>query len=105
MCIRDRYYVEIVEVNTTTGFEYTTQDAYLFINDLQSDIVYTCRIAAFTVGRGPLSEKITISILSSDSDNGKHFGMFYTYIHVDVCHVPLTAWTIYYFAHACMCSV
>ena len=51
-----RYHVEIVTVNKTVGFNYTTEDPYLFIKDLAQDVQYTCRVAAFTVDIGPFSE-------------------------------------------------
>lgn len=54
------------EVNTTEVFEYTTQDPYLLINNLQPETMYTCRIAAVTVAEGPLSEPMTI-ILNTDT--------------------------------------
>ena len=55
-----RYHVEIVTVNTTFGFNYTTEDPYLFISDLEQDVQYTCRVAAFTVDIGPFSELFII---------------------------------------------
>ena len=51
-----RYHVEIVTVNTTVELNYTTEDPYLFINDLEQGVQYTCRVAAFTVDIGPFSE-------------------------------------------------
>ena len=51
-----RYHVEIVTVNTTVELNYTTEDPYLFISDLEQCVQYTCRVAAFTVDIGPFSE-------------------------------------------------
>ena len=45
------------EVNTTEVFEYTTQDPYLLINNLQPETMYTCRIAAVTVEEGPFQSQ------------------------------------------------
>lgn len=54
----------VVANSNDTYFEYTTQDAYLLMDNLQPVVLYSCMIAAFTVGRGPFSEQLTI-ILSN----------------------------------------
>ena len=52
---------ELSEVNSTeTKFEYTTQDQHLLMDDLQPFAVYTCRVAAYTIERGPFSEPLTV---------------------------------------------
>ena len=58
--IIQKYYIEILRVNTTVGFNYTTEEPYLFISDLEQDVQYTCRVAAFTVDIGPFSELFII---------------------------------------------
>ena len=61
------YYVKFIEVNSTEAdFQYTTQDQHLLIDNLHPDVMYTCRVAAYTVGRGPYSELFMI-ILNSES--------------------------------------
>ena len=39
---------------------YTTQDQHLLMDDLRPFAVYTFRVAAYTVERGPFSELLTI---------------------------------------------
>ena len=74
--IIEGYCVEFAEVNASTQFEYTTQEPYLFIYDLEPGVNYTCRIAAFTVEIGPFSEAITImQEIDIDTDSGKHSGI------------------------------
>ena len=51
-----------MEVNTARELNYTAKEAYCFINDLSRDRVYTCRIAAYTVGLGPYSEIVHITL-------------------------------------------
>ena len=41
-----------------------TQDQHLLMDDLQPFAMYTCRVAAYTVKRGPFSQPLTI-VLSS----------------------------------------
>ena len=68
--ITREYIVELVKLNTTIMFQYTTQDPYLLINNLEPDKVYMSRIAAITVGRGPYSESvITTTHLLTDNDH------------------------------------
>lgn len=66
------YHVELTQVNSTTLFQYTTQEPYLLIDSLEPGIIYICTVAAFTVGRGPSSEAITIA--SADIDSGTNSG-------------------------------
>ena len=54
--ILQKYLIEILRDNTTVELNYTTEDPYLFINDLEQDVQYTCRVAAYTVDIGPFSE-------------------------------------------------
>ena len=43
--------------------EYTTPDPYLLIDDLEPDVTYTFRVAAYTVGgKGPFSELMEITL-------------------------------------------
>ena len=54
---------ELSEVNSTeTKFEYITQDQHLIMDDLWPFAVYTCRVAAYTVERGPFSEPLAIAL-------------------------------------------
>ena len=55
------YDIEVVDLNTTTTFVYTTQDPNLLINNLDPDKVYMCRIAAITIGKGPYSELVNFN--------------------------------------------
>ena len=51
------YYVELnSESSSEAEFQYTTQDQYLLVDNLQPYSLYGSRVAAYTVGRGPLSE-------------------------------------------------
>ena len=61
------YHVELTQANTTTLF--TTQEPYVLVNSLKLGVILTFRVAAFTVGMGPLSEAITIM---QDIDSGTH---------------------------------
>ena len=55
---------ELSEVNSTeTMFDYTTEDQYLLMDNLHPFAVYTCRVAAYTVERGPFSESLTFFLL------------------------------------------
>ena len=65
------YYVKLTKANTTTLFNYTTQEPYLLIINLEPGIEYTCKIAAFTVGVGPFSEAVTI-MQDIDIDTGNN---------------------------------
>ena len=64
------YHINFTQENTTEVFEeseYTTVDPYLLINNLEPDVTYTFRVAAYTVGgKGPFSELMEI-ILTSES--------------------------------------
>ena len=61
--------VELSEVNSTeTEFEHITQDQHLLMDNLQPFAVYTCRVAAYTVERGPFSEPLTV-VLSGGMSN------------------------------------
>lgn len=66
------YHINFTQDNTTEVFEeseYTTVDPYLLINNLEPDVTYTFRVAAYTVGgKGPFSELMEI-ILSPESLN------------------------------------
>ena len=46
--------------STETKFVYTTQDQHLLMDDLRPFAVYTFRVAAYTVERGPFSEPLMI---------------------------------------------
>ena len=62
--IRD-YHVELSQTASVEAeFQYITQDHYLLMNNLQPFAEYTCRVAAYTVGRGPFSEPLTIFLNS-----------------------------------------
>ena len=63
---------ELHEVNSTENkFEYITQNQHLIMDDLWPFAVYTCRVAAYTVERGPFSEPLTI-VLSDGMGNITH---------------------------------
>ena len=64
------YYVEISEVNSTTTFNYRTEEDYLLVDDLQQDVVYKCRVAAFTVAMGPFSNFTFVLKESSTTGSG-----------------------------------
>ena len=65
------YYIKFTPVNSTgTWFQLTVQNQYLLIDNLQSYGMYACRVAAYTVGRGPFSEPLTI-IPNSESGMSK----------------------------------
>ena len=58
------YYVELNSTDEAE-FQYITQDQHLLIDDLQPYTTYiVCRVAAYTVGRGPLSEPLMIALNS-----------------------------------------
>ena len=64
--IIQNYYVEL---NSTDGaeFQYTTQDQYLLIDNLQPFVVYTCKVAAYTTESGPFSKPLTITLNSNNT--------------------------------------
>ena len=65
------YFVEFTLVNSTEAwFQYTTQDQHLLIDNLEPNTMYACRVAAYTVGRGPFSEPLMI-VLNSESGMSK----------------------------------
>ena len=75
------YYVEFTVVNSTEAlFQYITQDQYLVINNLEPNTVYSYRVAAYTVGRGPFSESLTI-FLNSETGMSKT-----NYYKIVTCH-------------------
>ena len=55
---------ELSEVSSTENkinlSSYITQNQHLIMDDLWPFAVYTCRVAAYTVERGPFSEPLTI---------------------------------------------
>ena len=56
-----RYYsVELIEDNETSSQEYSTESPYSLIGGLQPNVTYMIRVAAFTVEKGPLSERSVI---------------------------------------------
>ena len=71
------YYVEFTQVITSEQFEYTTQDPHLLVNSLQPTVMYTFRIAAYTVGKGPFSLPFNITV-------NKEKGMSKTHILHDM---------------------
>ena len=80
--IRGYYiYVEFTPVNISeTSFQYTTQDQHLLIDNLKPNVMYACGVAAYTVGRGPFSEPLTIVL---NSENGMY--LIYLIKHTIVC--------------------
>ena len=83
-----------VEFNSTNArIQYTTQDQYLLIDNLQPYVEYTCRVAAYTTGRGPFSEPLTI-VLNSEIGMSKLNTLCIIQCHVHMygkyyCHVYL----------------
>ena len=69
------YNVKIMDISATINSElnYISEETYLYINNLNEDVKYTCKIAAYTsVGVGPFSKPIIIT---------KHFGMLVYRVH------------------------
>ena len=67
------YYVELNSTdNAESPYTLSTQDQHLLLDSLQPDTVYICRVAAYTVGRGPFSEPLTI-VLDSESGMSKGY--------------------------------
>ena len=80
------YFIEFTLVNSTEAwFQYTTQDQHLLIIDnLEPNTMYVCRVAAYTIGRGPFSEPLMI-VLNSESGMSKFNALKQTHA---CCCVP-----------------
>ena len=74
------YYVELNSTDEAR-FQHTTQDQYLLVDNLQPYTIYGCRVAAYTVGRGPLSEPLTI-VLNIDNGMSKPYGKYMLQLHI-----------------------
>ena len=64
------YNIVISSVSTAQVSNYSTEDPYLFISNLQSNLEYMCKVAAFTVKRGPYSDITTVTVVPK---KGIHF--------------------------------
>ena len=57
------YNIVISSETTAQVLNYSTEDPYLLISNLQLNLEYTCQVAAFTVKRGPYSDIITVTVV------------------------------------------
>ena len=60
------YHIQLVSDNTNTELNYTADGLHYIINNLR-DRMYTCRIAAYTVGLGPYSDTVYITLGQSST--------------------------------------
>ena len=62
--LQEYYHILIIDNITGDQIHYNTEDTHLLVDSLQPNHQYTFRVAAYTSGRGPFSQPITVTLRS-----------------------------------------
>ncbi len=65
-----RYYsVHLDDLTTNTSFDLTTNVTRITISNIQPFFTYNCTVAAFTVGLGPISNPVVVTLPQDGKEN------------------------------------